>query len=420
MFLKNSKFRINHNGKDNFFVRNLGVLLSVVVLLVVFSSGVYAGKFLFLYKNKQFELKQLVDKDAQPDFVVADTVDFKMFWDVWGKIKKEYVHAPIDEMTMFYGAMQGMAASLGDPYTLFFPPTVAEEFKQDLAGEFNGIGAEVGIKDEQLIVVAPLADSPAEKAGLLPGDKILAIDSKDTKGIALEYAVKQIRGKDGTSVKLLISRKNLETAKEIEVVRSKIVIKSVQWRMENDLAYVQILQFGNDTKKEFDDAVKKIILKNPEGIIIDLRNNPGGFLDAAVAMAGEWVPDKPVVYERYSGQDTGLTAYGKGRLKDFKTVILINKGSALASEIVSGALKDYNKAILVGEKTFGKGSVQDYTEYKDGSALKMTIALWLTPNGTSIDGEGIEPNYVVEYTEDDYKNGEDPQLSKAKELLKNY
>ncbi|MBU4421951.1 S41 family peptidase [Patescibacteria group bacterium] len=420
MFLKNSKFRINHNGKDNFFVRNLGVLLSVVVLLVVFSSGVYAGKFLFLYKNKQFELKQLVDKDAQPDFVVADTVDFKMFWDVWGKIKKEYVHAPIDEMTMFYGAMQGMAASLGDPYTLFFPPTVAEEFKQDLAGEFNGIGAEVGIKDEQLIVVAPLADSPAEKAGLLPGDKILAIDSKDTKGIALEYAVKQIRGKDGTSVKLLISRKNLETAKEIEVVRSKIVIKSVQWRMENDLAYVQILQFGNDTKKEFDDAVKKIILKNPEGIIIDLRNNPGGFLDAAVAMAGEWVPDKPVVYERYSGQDTGLTAYGKGRLKDFKTVILINKGSASASEIVSGALKDYNKAILVGEKTFGKGSVQDYTEYKDGSALKMTIALWLTPNGTSIDGEGIEPNYVVEYTEDDYKNGEDPQLSKAKELLKNY
>ncbi|PIR66712.1 MAG: hypothetical protein COU51_02425 [Parcubacteria group bacterium CG10_big_fil_rev_8_21_14_0_10_36_14] len=416
MFQK-SKFRIDYHGKKNFFVRNLGVLLSIVILLVVFASGIYAGKFLFFYKSKQFELKQLVNKDAEPNFLITDEVDFKMFWEVWEKIKKDYVHAPIDEVTMFYGAMQGMAASLGDPYTLFFPPKVAEEFKQDLAGEFEGIGAEVGIKDNQLIIVSPLSDSPAEKAGLLPGDKVLAIDGKNTEGIALDYAVNQIRGKGGTIVKLTITRNGFASAKEIEITRGKIIIKSVQWRMEGDFAYVKILQFGNDTKKDFDDMVKKIILKNPKGIIIDLRNNPGGYLDAAVTMAGEWVPDEPVVYERNNGQDTGLTANGKGRLKDSKTVVLINRGSASGSEIVAGALKDYNKAILVGEKTFGKGSVQDYTEYKDGSALKLTIALWLTPNGTSIDGEGIEPNYVVDYTEDDYKKSEDPQLKKAIELL---
>jgi carboxyl-terminal processing protease len=261
-------------------------------------------------------------------------------------------------------------------------------------------------------------DSPAERAGLKAGDKILAIDGKDTRGMALDAAVKLIRGKKGTKVKLTVARDGAAKAKDFEIVRDKIIVKSVQWHMEDDIAYIKILQFGTETPRDFDSVVGKVVLKNPKGIILDLRNNPGGYLDAAIKMAGEWVPDNIVVYERFKGKDEGFKASGKGRLADFKTIVLINKGSASASEIVSGALKDYNKAIVVGEKSYGKGSVQDYNEFPDGSALKLTIALWLTPNGTSINGQGIEPSVPVEITDKDAEAGKDPQLEKAKELLK--
>ncbi len=417
LWKKDYIFKIKYGGQ-NFFIKNLGVLLSIVVLLVVFCGGFFVGKKAQISKYNQAEIKKLVNKDAKPDFLISKNVDFGLFWQVWDRILKNYAHQPVDEVKMFYGAVKGMTASLGDPYTVFFEPQVAEEFKSDLAGEFEGIGAEVGIKDNALIVVAPLLDSPAERAGLLAGDKILAIDKKDTQGMALDAAVKMIRGKRGTKVTLLISRDGIKTAKDYEITRDKIVIKSVQWRMEGNIAYIRILQFGDETAKDFDSIVGKVILKNPKGVILDLRNNPGGYLDAAVKMAGEWVPNDVVVYERFKGKDEGFKAFGKGRLKDFKTVLLINKGSASGSEIVAGALKDYDKATLVGEKSFGKGSVQDYDELSDGSALKMTIALWLTPKGTSINGEGIEPNFTVEITEEDVKAGKDSQLEKAKELLK--
>lgn len=417
MFWRKEKFKVVIKG-DNFFVKHLGLLLSVFALCASLGIGIYAGEKMQIAKFNQAAIKQLVNKDAKPEFALGEKVDFGLFWQVWEKIKKDYAYQPIDEIKMFYGAIEGMAASLGDPYSVFFEPQIAEEFQKDLAGEFEGIGAEIGIKDNALIVVAPLQDSPAERAGLAAGDKILAIDGKDTQGMALDAAVKMIRGKRGTRVTLLIARDGIKTAKDYEIVRDKIIIKSVQWRMEGDIAYIKVLQFGDETAKDFDSIVGKIILKNPKGIILDLRNNPGGYLDAAVKMAGEWVPDDAVVYERFKGKDEGFKAYGKGRLKDFKTVILINKGSASGSEILAGALKDYEKATLVGEKSFGKGSVQDYNEFSDGSALKLTIALWLTPKGTSINGEGIEPNVAVEITEEDATAKKDPQMEKAKELLK--
>lgn len=413
---KDHVFKIKYSGQ-NFFIKNLGVLLSVVVLLAAFSVGFFAGKKVQVDKYNQAEIKQLVNKDAKPEFLITKDIDFNLFWQVWNKIKTDSVQQPVDEVKMFYGAIEGITASLGDPYSVFFEPQVAEEFKSDLAGQFEGIGAEIGIKDNNLIIVAPLADSPAEKAGLLAGDKILSIDGKDTQGMALDAAVKMIRGKQGTKVKLLVARDGIKTAKEYEITRDKIIIKSIQWRMEGDIAYIKVLQFGDETARDFDSIVGKVVLKNPKGIILDLRNNPGGYLDAAIKMAGEWVPDDNVVFERFKGKDEGFKANGKGRLKDFKTVVLINKGSASASEIVSGALKDYEKATIVGEKSFGKGSVQDYNEFSDGSALKLTIALWLTPKGTSINGQGIEPNVPVAITEEEIKASKDPQLDKAKELL---
>lgn len=417
MFWKKEKFKLIVKG-NNFFIRHLGTLLSIAALLAALFIGIYAGERMQIAKYNQAEIKQLVNKDVKPDFLISKDVDFNLFWQVWNKIKGDYAYQPVDEVKMFYGAISGMAASLGDPYSVFFEPQVATDFKSDLAGQFEGIGAEIGIKNNALIVVAPLLDSPAERAGLHAGDKILAIDGKDTRGLALDAAVKLIRGKQGTKVKLTISRDGFSSAKDYEIIRDKIVIKSVQWRMEGDIAYIKVLQFGDETAKDFDGVVSKVILKNPRGIILDLRNNPGGYLDAAIKMAGEWVPDDVVVYERSKGKDEGFKAYGKGRLKDFKTMVLIDKGSASASEIVSGALKDWNKATLVGEKSFGKGSVQDYNEFSDGSALKLTIALWLTPKGTSINGQGIEPNVAVAVSDADAQAGKDPQLDKAKELLK--
>lgn len=411
------KFKIKY-GASNFFTRHLGIFLSIIVILAVFFSGLFVGKRIELAKVQQVEIEKLVNKDAKPHFLITKNVDFALFWKVWNNIKENYAHGPTKEVDMFYGAMQGLVASLGDPYSVFLKPKVAEEFKQELAGRFEGIGAEIAIKNEQLIIVAPLLDSPAERAGIKAGDKILAIDDYNTKGITIDNAVKRIRGTKGTKVQLLISRDGLKDAETIEVVRDKIVVKSVQWRMDGDIAYIRVLQFGTDTIKDFDKVVKKAVLKNPKGIILDLRNNPGGFLNAAIKMAGEWEPNRAVVYERYKGQDKEFKAYGKGRFKDFKTIVLINRGSASGSEIVAGALQDYNKATLVGEKTFGKGSVQTYKEYSDGSALKLTIALWLTPNKNSIDGAGIKPDIEIKYTDEDRKAGKDPQLSKAKEILK--
>lgn len=416
MFWKKDKFRLIIKG-DNFFIRHLRGILNAVVILAVLFIGVYAGGRLQIAKFNQAEIKKLVNKEAKPDFLISKNVDFNLFWRVWEKIKTDYAYQPVDEVKMFYGAIEGIAASLGDPYSVFFEPQIAEEFQKDLDGEFDGIGAEIGIKDGVIIVVAPLLDSPAERAGLKAGDKILAIDSKDTRGMALDAAVKLIRGKRGTKVKLTITRDGAAKAADYEITRDKIVIKSVQWRMEGDVAYIKILQFGTETSRDFDAVVGKVVLKNPKGIILDLRNNPGGYLDAAIKMAGEWVPDDIVVYERFKGKDEGFKANGKGRLRDFKTIVLINKGSASGSEIVAGALKDWNRAILVGEKSYGKGSVQDYNEFADGSALKLTIALWLTPNGNSINGQGVEPNVAVEITEEDAKASKDTQMEKAKELL---
>jgi len=321
-------------------------------------------------------------------------VNFNLYWDVWNKLQEKFIGKPIKDENLFYGSLEGLVAATGDPYTVFLKPQKAERFNQDLSGSFFGIGAELGMKKDFITIVAPLPDSPAERAGLKSGDKILAVDGKETYGWSLDEAVNKIRGPKGTEVKLLILSNNSSTPKEVKIIRDVIKVKSVIWEMkEGGVAYIKISSFNEDTSSAFDKSVREVLVKNPSSLILDLRNNPGGFLDVAVRVASEWIPEGAIVEEKFSdGHSEKYVSSGKHRLKDLKTWVLVNGGSASASEIVAGALQDYGKAVLVGEKTFGKGSVQDYEQLSDGSALKITVAEWLTPKGRHINNNGIEPD----------------------------
>ncbi|MFH0856706.1 MAG: S41 family peptidase [bacterium] len=362
---------------------------------------------------------KIVIRDRKPPIQIDKDVDFNLFWQVWSAIKDEYVEKNISDKDLFYGALEGMVASLKDPYSIFLKPEISKEFSDELSGEFEGIGAEIGIKQERLTVISPLPGTPAEKAGLKSGDKIYAINGEDTAGMYLESAVNKIRGEKGTEVVLTVMRDGAKESKEIKIIRGAIKYDSVRFEMKDNLAYIKVLHFNTDTADKFNHAVKDAARNNPKGIILDLRGNPGGFLDAAVKMASEWVEDGVIVTEKYS--DTNKkehNAVGTARLRDFKTVVLINGGSASGSEIVAGALKDFGKAVLIGEKTFGKGSVQSLESFDDGSSLKLTVAKWLTPNGNCINEKGVEPDINIELTDEDYNNDKDPQMDKALEVLK--
>lgn len=356
-----------------------------------------------------------------PNNRFSGDVDFEIFWDTWDTLKDMYVDKDaLSDKKMFYGAIKGMVNSVGDPYTVFMDPVVSEEFTNDLAGTFEGIGAEIGIKDDVLTIIAPLPEMPAEKAGLLAGDKVLAIDTVSTAGITIDEAVNNIRGPRGTEVTLAIAREGQDGIKDIVIKRDKIVIKSIRTEEKDGVYIIRITNFNDDTEKLFNNAVKEVLEKDPKGIVLDLRNNPGGYLDTAIEVSSEWVEEGIVVVEKYNEEKKiEHLARGRARLKGYPTVVLVNQGSASASEIVAGALQDYELATIIGTQTFGKGSVQTLTNLEDGSSIKVTVAKWLTPDGRSINEEGIEPNEVVEYELEDFEAGIDPQLDRALEILSN-
>ncbi|MFA6322681.1 MAG: S41 family peptidase [Candidatus Buchananbacteria bacterium] len=409
------------------------------LLILVFIFGVALGQ---LQLRQQIEAKQkdgtVKNMEEKPPEFLSKDVDFKQFWQIWQYVKSNYVKSDISDTQLFYGALEGMVASLGDPYTVFFNPDISKKFDEELSGSFEGIGAEIGRKNDQITVIAPLPGTPAEKAGLKAGDIILAIDGKETSTMSLDYAVSIIRGNKGTKVKLSVyTPDNGGTAKDLEITREKIEIDSVRVTKKIDgqektdkndtqdnlmlpgnIAHVELLYFNENTLADWDQTVLKVLANNPKGIILDLRNNPGGFLTTAIQISGEWLDGKVVVSERLrSGEKTDHYANRQARLAGIPTVVLINGGSASGSEIVAGALQDYGVAKLVGEKSFGKGSVQDLKEFSDGSSVKLTIAEWLTPNGKNINKEGIKPDVEVKLTKEDYDAGKDPQLDKALEIL---
>jgi carboxyl-terminal processing protease len=411
--------------KNIYFKSVIIVVVISVCMIASFGSGMYLSQRNNVIKNLAQEevvyLGKLTGKYSQPKAgILSQDVDFKLFWDVWDNLKKNYVdREKINDKKLFYGAIKGMVSAVGDPYTVFMDPKISKDFHDDLAGTFEGIGAEIGMKGDALTIIAPLPDMPAEKAGLKASDKILAINGISTNGLSVDEAVNRIRGEKNTKVKLIIMRGGFEAPKEFEVTRGMIIVKSVRKEFRPDGIYVlKITNFNDDTLDLFNEAVSDITAKNPKGIVLDMRNDPGGYLETAIEVASRWIEDGPVVIEQFSPENKNeYLARGRARLENFKTAVLINQGSASASEIVAGALQDTGKGTLIGMKSFGKGSVQSLETMPDGSSLKVTVAKWLTPKGTSINEHGITPDFGVDFTAEDYNKDRDPQLDTAVKFL---
>ncbi len=350
---------------------------------------------------------------------VSDDADFRTFWDVWKLVKSEYVDQPVSEKNLYYGSIAGMVASMNDPYSTYFTPEDAKSFNEQLSGSFFGIGAQLDIKDGEIVVVAALPGTPADHAGLRLNDAIVAIDGISTDGMSVDEAVTHIRGAKGTTVSLSILRDDAADAIIVPMVRDEITVDSVKYTMkDNHVANIEISMFNEDTSSLFAKAAENAIQDGATSIVLDLRNNPGGLLDSSIDLAGYWIPKGgTAVIEDVRGNKKPFLTSGSGSLKDIPTVVLVNGGSASASEILAGALQDAKEATVVGEQTFGKGSVQEYHSLPDGGAIKITVARWLTPLGRSIDKEGITPDEIVPFTLDDAHAKRDPQFDAAINIL---
>lgn len=357
-----------------------------------------------------------------------EDINFSLFWEGYQKLQENFVDSEdITEEKIIYGALSGMADSLDDPYTIFLDPEETKIFLEDTEGVFEGVGMEIGIRDGQLTVIAPLEETPAQKAGLRAGDKILKIDDTFTHDMNTDEAVKLIRGKKGTEVSLMIMREGWNEAKEFKVERGVIEVPSLKWELmsssgdKKDIAYLKLYHFTSQAESDFKEAASEILKSSAEKIILDLRNNPGGYLHIAKNIAG-WFLEKGevVVIEDFEGKkdEKIYESTGPSTLISYPVAVLINEGTASGSEILAGALRDNRSIDLIGQKSFGKGCVQQVKTLSDGSTLKITVANWLTPNRTSISEEGLEPDIKVEMKEEDYLEGRDPQLDKAVEVIK--
>ena len=392
------------------------VILVVFLFFITFIVGVYIGD------SNRPEIDKVIgisNKETQ----VATKTDFSPFWKVWNTLNEKYPSASkITDQDKVYGAIAGLVNSLNDPYSVFFTPDETKSFEQEIAGNFDGIGMEVGIKDKILTVIAPLKDTPAYKANIKSGDKILKIDSTVTSGLSIEKAIKLIRGKKGTTVTLTILREGNQKPQEIKIVRDTINIPTLDTELRKDGIFViKLYSFSATSTNLFRNAMKQFVESGSDKLLLDLRGNPGGYLDASVDMASWFLPEgKTVVTEDYGDNKTAETFRSRGYniFNDkLKFIILIDGGSASASEILAGAMQDNGRAKLVGSQSFGKGSVQEVINVTPNTILKITVAKWLTPNGTSISEKGLTPDYPIEITQDDLDAKIDAQLNKAVELL---
>lgn len=405
---------------------------SVLVIGAVFVSGVFFG---FNNRPAVSSIIGLINKES--DIPAEKKIDFSPFWETWKIIDDKYVSEDGPEnQAKVWGAIQGLVSSLGDPYSVFLPPEETKMFESDISGNFEGVGMEIGIRDKILTVIAPLKGTPAEKAGVLPGDKIIRIDETPTIDLSVDKAVRLIRGKKGTVVKLSIIRGEKDEPIEISVTRDVINIPTIDTEIKsaqsvdgagapgqpyNDVFVIKLYNFSANSPYLFRDSLREFANSDKDKLIIDLRGNPGGYLEAAVDMASWFLPAGKVVVREDFGKKAEPVIYrSKGYdvfNENLKMIILVNGGTASASEIFAGALREHGKAKLVGEKTFGKGSVQELVKVGEDSSLKVTVARWLTPDGVSISKNGLEPDVEALITEDDLKNGRDPQMDKAIEIL---
>jgi len=396
--------------------RNSTVILFIVIFFIF---GIYLGF------HNQPEINKIIgiSNKNNPEEVKAD---FEPFWKVWSTINEKYPQAnKINDEQRVTGAISGLVESLDDPYSVYFNSNDTKSFEDEISGSFSGIGMEVGMKDKILTVIAPLKDTPAYKANIKPGDKVLKIDNTVTTDLSVEEAIKLIRGEKGTEVKLTILREEDKKPKEIKIIRDTINVPTLDTELvKDDIFVVKLYSFSANSANLFRDALKEFSLAKTNKLILDLRGNPGGYLEAAVDMASWFLPQgKTVLIEDYGNNTKPKIYRSKGYdvfNKNLKFVILIDGGSASASEILAGAMQDHKVAKIVGSQSFGKGSVQEVVDITKDTILKITVAKWLTPNEVSISQKGLTPDYKVEYTKKNYDTNKDPQMDKAVELLNNW
>lgn len=384
---------------------------------IVFVAGVFVTGYEIGRGNWDFGFGRSAIPTNQ---TLPDELDYSSINEVYQVLKRKF-DGKLSVDDLMTGLKRGLVDAAGDSYTVYLDAAEAKEFNEQLNGSFSGIGAELGKKDDQIVVIAPIKGLPAEKVGLKAGDVIIAIDDQDATGLSVEEAVQRIRGEEGTEVKLTVIRDNQERL-DIKIVRDIITIPSVDYEIkEDDIGYIHISRFAEDTLGLIDEAINDFKSQNVKGVILDLRNNPGGYLNTAVDISSEWLKTgQTVLQEKRAGKVSQIyVADSNGPLVGMPTVVLINEGSASASEIVAGALKDNGAAQIIGMKSYGKGSVQEATTFRGGDILKVTIARWYTPGGKNIDEEGIEPDSRVDISEADIKAGTDTQLNAAINLLKN-
>lgn len=407
------------------------VLTTGIIALLVFSIGFYSGKGYSAEASNVSSKPPAFIQGAGPAIATGEQVDFDLFWKAWNILDQKYVDTSTSSATAvkktstdrLHGAIQGMVSSLGDPYTMFFTPEEATVFESQIEGNFEGVGMELGIKNNTLTVIAAMKSTPAERAGIKSGDKIVKIDDKITVDVSVEQAVKLIRGKKGTPVRLTISREGKDPF-EVTVIRDVINLPTIDtsYDQKSGIFTIRLYSFSAQSTTLFRNALRDFVATGSNKLILDLRGNPGGYLSSAVDMASWFLPaGKVVVREDYGSNQAEVVEKSKGYNifnDSLKMVILVDGGSASASEILAGALSEYGKATLVGTKTFGKGSVQEFMKLDDNTALKVTIARWLTPNGVSISAEGLTPSIEVKNTSEEMEKDIDKQMEKAIELLR--
>jgi carboxyl-terminal processing protease len=385
--------------------------LTRVVLFVLLSAFVTFSAYLGGYGTAF-----LMHPAPQTAVSVDSQDEFRVFWEAWQILQEKYYGAPVEPAVLTYGAVRGAVGALRDPYTWFADPAQAQRIKEESEGRYFGIGAVVNQNEAgNVIIVHPFPDSPAAQSGLLPGDVVLEVEGRKTLGLSLEDSVSMIRGPAGTSVRLLVQRPDVEEPFEVEVLRAEIEIPVVEYEMlDEGIAYLRLNSFRGPAPGQVHDALVALLTQEPEALVLDLRDNPGGLLSASIDIASEFIAEGLIVQEKGSNElDKSHFAQGDGLATEIPLAVLVNGGSASASEIVAGAIRDHERGVLIGEPTLGKGAVQSPIDLSDGSHLRLTIAQWFTPNGHLIEGDGLLPDIEVELTQEDLAEGRDPQLDSA-------
>lgn len=386
----------------------LAVLVSIALVGTSFLAGFGTGWYVFRARQ------------PTPVPVAREPEEFQLFWEAWDIVEREFYGELPGPQEFTHGAIRGALRALDDPATILVEPKAAEDQMIELRGTYEGIGALVGVdRQDRIIIVAPFDGSPAIEAGIMAGDVILKVDDTMVTGMPLEDAVRLIRGPRGTKVRLTILREGEPEPLVFEIIRDRIELVTVAWKVMDNIGYVRIALFSERTSGELEKALRELKEEGVEGLILDLRNNPGGvFPSAAIEVASQFLEEGVIVYERdKEGREKPYSVRGGGLATDIPLVVLVNKGTASNSEVVAGAIQDHGRGVLIGEKTFGKGSVQRVHTLSDGSGLYVTTAILLTPNRHPIHEEGLTPDIEVPFTREDFEAGRDPQLERALEYL---